>query len=248
MIMKYRNRIITLLVGMTMLLFMSVPAFAAEYTLDSGECDFDGEQLTANFDGGDLVDSISTLEPGDSLELTVKYSNSSDKTVDYYMSATTLQTLEESKDAAKNGGYRFVLKDSGPNGETVLFDNSEVGGDTVIAGLEGLKQATNATQSYFFIHKLAPGQKGQTYLRVEFEEETQANDYMDTVGKLRLSYAAEIDTSGGNNGNNKTYENNPRTGDSSDLLKYLMMMTAALLIGILAFISRRKDRKDGDEA
>ena len=53
---------------------------------------------------------------------------------------------------------------------------------------------------------------------------------MDTVGKLRLSYAAEIDTSGGNNGNNKTYENNPRTGDSSDLLKYLMMIHGVFFV------------------
>ena len=245
--MKYRNRIITLLTGMTMLLFMSVPAFAVEYTLDGGTCVFDGEQLTSSFSEGDLIDPSSNLEPGDALEFTVSYENDSDKTVDYYMSATTLQTLEESKDAAENGGYRFVLKDSGPNGETVLFDNSNVGGDTVIANLEGLKQATNATKDYFHIHQLKPGQKGQTYLRIEFEEETQANDYMDTVGKLKLSYAVETAATGGGGGNN-TYENNPKTGDASDLLKYILMMTAALLIGLLAIISLRKDRKDGDEA
>ena len=243
--MKLRNRIITLLAGMTMLLFLAAPSFAAEYTLDSGTCTFDGEVLTANFDNGELVESIGNLEPGDALEYSVTYTNNSDETVDFYMLAKTIQTLEDSKDTAKNGGYRFVLKDSGPNGETVLFDNSEVGGDTVIANLEGLKQATNATQEYFHIHQLAPGQSGKTFLRIEFEEETQANEYMDTVGDLRLSYAAEVATKGNNE--EPPTENNPRTGDSSDLLKYILMMTAALLIGLLAFISWRKDRKDGEE-
>ncbi len=65
---------------------------------------FDGESLDANFDNGTLVDRIAGLEPGDSLEYTVTYSNDSDVTVDYYMLAKTLKTLEESKDVAENGG------------------------------------------------------------------------------------------------------------------------------------------------
>ena len=123
--MKHRNKILILLTCAALMLFMAVPAFAVNYPLTDGTCEFDGESLNANFDNGTLVDRIAGLEPGDSLEYTVTYSNDSDVTVDYYMLAKTLQTLEESKDVAENGGYRFVLKDIGPNGETVLFDNSK---------------------------------------------------------------------------------------------------------------------------
>jgi len=231
-----------------MMVFMAVPAFAVNYPLDDGTCSFDGESLNASFDDGSLVDRIAGLEPGDSLEYTVTYSNDSDVTVDYYMLAKTLQTLEESKDVAENGGYRFVLKDTGPNGETVLFDNSKVGGDTIIANLEGLQQATNATQEYFHINQLKPGQQAKTYLRVEFEEETQANDYMDTIGDLRVAYAVELAPKQGNPPDKKIYEHNPRTGDTTSLLKYILMMTAAVLVGLLAFISWRKDRKEGEKA
>ena len=240
--MKQRNKIMILLLSAVLVLFMSVPAFAVNNVLDPGTCDFDGESLDASFDNGTLLDEISGLEPGDSLEYTITYKNSSDETVEYYMLAKTLQTLEDSQDAAKNGGYTFVLKDSGPNGETVLFDNSKVGGDTTIVNLKGLKQATNATQEYFFIHELKPGEIGQTYLKVALDEETQANAYMDTVGKLKVAYAVEIPGSG------KNYENNPKTGDPSDLLKYILMMTVAVLIALLAFVSWRRDRKDGEEA
>ena len=68
---------------------------------------------------------------------------------------------------------------------------------------------------------------------------------MDTLGKLRLSYAVETVKPGSNG---TPYENNPRTGDTTSFLKYILMMTAAVLVGILAFLSWRKDRKDGDEA
>lgn len=247
--MKHRNRICILLTCAVLMLFMSVPAFAVNYPLTDGTCVFNGETLDANFDDGTLVDKISGLEPGDSLEYTVTYSNDSDVTVDYYMLAKTLQTLEESKDVAENGGYRFVLKDIGPNGETVLFDNSKVGGDTVIADLEGLQQATNATQEYFHINQLKPGQTAQTYLRVEFEEETQANDYMDTIGDLRIAYAVELTPlKNGDVPPKKVYEHNPKTGDTTDILKYILMMTAAVLVGLLAFISWRKDRKEDEKA
>ena len=247
--MKHRNKILILLTCAALMLFMAVPAFAVNYKLDDGTCEFDGDSLNANFDNGTLVDRIAGLEPGDSLEYTVTYSNDADVTVDYYMLAKTLQTLEESKDVAENGGYRFVLKDIGPNGETVLFDNSKVGGDTIIANLEGLQQATNATQEYFHINQLKPGQSAKTYLRVEFEEETQANDYMDTIGDLRIAYAVELTPKkGGDVPKKKVYEHNPKTGDTSDFLKYILMMTAAVLVGLLAFISWRKDRKEDKKA
>ncbi len=248
--MKHRNLIFSLLLSAAMVILMSAPAFANNNVLESGTCKYNGTTLKANFSSGDLVTRIASLEPGDSLEYTVTYSNDSNETVDYYMLADTLKTLEESKSVAENGGYRFVLKDNGPQGETVLFDNSKVGGDKLkTVKLEGLHQATNATQTYFHIHRLKPGEKGTTYLRVEFEEETEANDYMDTAGALRIGYAVEKVTPGKDNGSKKPVaESHPRTGDSMDLLKYIVIMTLAVLVGVLAFISWRKDRKDGDEA
>lgn len=237
---------------LTALIMMITPqmAFAEEFSNSDAKCSFDGNEISSNFDSSDLATFMSNLEPGDSLEYKVTYVNASGKTTEWYMLNDVLETLEENKNVAENGGYSYMLKNVGPDGtETVYFDNTKVGGDDSPAGLEGLKQATNATKNYFFIQQLAPGQSGTTVLRVELDGETQVNDYMDTKAVIRLAYAAEIITPAKGNDKKSDPENSTtKTGDPFDLIPGLLLMTAALIIGMLAFIAWRRERKDGDQA
>ena len=243
--MKKKNFIIAFLMAMTIVLAAPYAVFAEEYSVDDAACSFDGSEISSNFESSDLATYLSHLEPGDKLDYQVTYTNNSGKTTEWYMLNDVLETLEESKDAAENGGYTYVLKNIGPDGtETTYFDNSEVGGETKTGGLEGLHQATNATRDYFFIQQLAPGQSGKTSLHVELDGETQVNDYWDTKGVVRLSYAVEIVEPG----QRIIQDGAARTGDPFDLMKGLLVMILALIIGLLAILGRRKDRKDGDEA
>ena len=247
--MKKRNFIIAFLMAMTMVMAAPYAAFAEGYSETDATCTFDGKAISSNFESSDLATFMSHLEPGDTLDYEVTYTNKSGKTTEWYMLNDALETLEESKDVAENGGYTYVLKNIGPNGtETVYFDNSEVGGENKTGGLEGLKQATNATKDYFFIQQLKPGQSGRTSLHVELDGETQVNDYMDTKGVVRLAYAVEIVEPGHHDGQPAEQDSAARTGDPFDLVKGMLIMVLALIIGLLAFFSRRKDRKDGDEA
>jgi hypothetical protein len=142
---------------------------------------------------------------------------------------------------AENGGYTYVLKNVGPDGkETVLFDNSEVGGENITNKLQGLKQATNATGDYFFIQNLKAGQSGKTLLHIEFDGETEVNDYMDTAGKLMIAYAVEKDSA-------KTTTTSVKTGDQVKMWKLYALGGAALVAMILLIFSWRKDRKKGGE-
>lgn len=243
--MKKKNFMIAFLMAMTIVLAAPYAAFAEEYSVDDAACSFDGSEISSNFESSDLATYLSHLEPGDKLDYQVTYTNNSGKTTEWYMLNDVLETLEESKDAAENGGYTYVLKNIGPDGtETTYFDNSEVGGETKTGGLEGLHQATNATRDYFFIQQLSPGQSGKTSLHVELDGETQVNDYWDTKGVVRLSYAVEIVEPG----QRIIQDGAARTGDPFDLMKGLLVMILALIIGLLAILGRRKDRKDGDEA
>ena len=243
--MKKKNFMIAFLMAMTIVFAAPYAAFAEEYSVDDAACSFDGSEISSNFESSDLATYLSHLEPGDKLDYQVTYTNNSGKTTEWYMLNDVLQTLEESKDVAENGGYTYVLKNIGPDGtETTYFDNSEVGGETKTGGLEGLHQATNATRDYFFIQQLAPGQSGKTSLHVELDGETQVNDYWDTKGVVRLSYAVEIVEPG----QRIIQDGAARTGDPFDLMKGLLVMILALIIGLLAILGRRKDRKDGDEA
>ena len=69
---------------------------------------------------------------------------------------------------------------------------------------------------------------------------------MDTEGALMVKYAVEKKVPGKKV---KTVYSHTKTGDTMDLLKFIALMSAALLVAILAILSWRKDRReDGDEA
>ena len=206
-----------------------------------GSCEYKNGRITSSFDNKEFAASISGLEPGDTLDYTVTYKNSTNGLTRWYMKNSVLETLEESKDKASNGGYTYVLKNIGPDGtETVLFDNSKVGGENITNKLQGLKQATNATGEYFFIQNLKANQSGQTVLHIEFDGESEVNDYMDTYGKLMLKYAVETDDT-------KTTSTSVKTGDSVQMWKFYALGGAALVALILLLLSWRKDRKKGGE-
>ena len=244
--MRLRHYMMTLLMIAVLLIGMTVTASANEYKYDDGTCVFNGSDMKISYPSGDLKDLVKGLEPGDEVEFLVTYTNNSKYTTHWYMRNRVLETLEEAKSAAENGGYTYILQNIGPapkKTRTTYFDNSEVGGEIKTANLEGLRQATNATTDYFFIQTLKPGKSGQTYIKVAFDGETEVNDYMLTQGGLDVAYAVEIEKPG-----SKTYESSPVTGDPFNLLKYILIMTAALILGVIAVVSWRKERKDGEKA
>ena len=187
------------------------------------------------------------------MTIQVTYANDSDVTTHWYMENEVLQTLEDSGEAAENGGYTYRLTNKGPSGTTDIFSNEEssnegtVGGtDSSVDGREGLEQATNATEEWFFIETLEPGQSGTTELYIGLEGESEVNDYMGTMGELRIAYAVETVE------DETIVKHIPgkrvNTGDSTNLILSIAAFLGAILLLILAVLSYRKDRKDGEEA
>ena len=171
---------------------------------------------------------------------------------------TVLETLEKNNNQAENGGYTYLLKNVGYDGtETILFNNDKTVGGTNSNEKgytipEGLKQATNATGEFFFIQTLAAGESGKTILHVSFDGESEVNDYMDTQGALMVQYAVEPVqkiTKTEKKNKVKTVYSHAKTGDPMSLLKVILIMSAALLVAILAIFSWRRDRrkKEGDQ-
>ena len=251
--MKIKRTMIVLALTLTMMLGLTISANAESKKVD-GYCYFNGSDVVCNFESDVIADTVSGLEPGDDVTFEVTFENrykGADST-NWYMRNEALKTLEQSYDRTQNGGYTYILTHVDPDGkETVLFDNSTVGGEytmptdgskTTHGGEntgEGLHQATNAADEWFFIQNLKYKQHGTTRLYVKFDGDSEVNDYMDTKGELLLAYAVELENSA-----SATKYTSVNTGDTTSILMPIVVMLAALLLLILTIISFRKDRRE----
>ena len=242
---RQKQYLLRILLAAALVLMMAASCFAADKTVQ-GECWYEGgKTIESNFDtAGFYHDTIQNLQPGDDVEFTITFTNRSGKDTDWYMENKVLESLEDNKDRAQNGGYTYILKNTVNGQETVLFDNSAVGGESKAGGLEGLHQATNATKDMFFIGTLAPGEHGTTTLYVKFDGESESNSYMNTKGALQVAYAVEVNE----DGSTTTARTVAKTGDPGNMTIALLTLAASLLLMLAALISWRKSRKGGEKA
>lgn len=187
--------------------------------------DFNGEEMVSNFSSEELADDMLNVQPGDNITFQVNISNSSSEVTDWYMVNEVLQTLEDSNNSAEGGAYTYILTYIAENGEEeILYSSDLVGGEEdIIKEGEGLHQATNSLEDYFYLDTLKAGGKGTVKLFVEIEGETTGIDYQETLAKLKINFAVE-------KGKNVTYV---ETGDTSKLMTFSI---ALLLSGIVLLV------------
>ena len=245
---KLRKTMILLLAFITVLM-MSQIAFAANY--DGGTFTFDGTSINNSNAAADIDEEIANLEPGDSVTFVFQYKNESGNDTDWYLDNEVVETLEDSSEAAADGGYTYELINEGKKEGTVtIFSSAAVAGaDAENPDKEdkGLKSATNATDDWLYIDTLKNGQSGVTKLTVALDGESQANGYQSTKGQLRIAYGVENAAAG-----EIIYNHIPgktvKTGDDANLLLPVLLLTLAAILLILTILSFRKDRKEGEEA
>ena len=247
--MKKMRKIITLLLTLVMMLMMSQAAFAQDRNANGGDFVFDGSELDWDYTSGTINEALAGLQPGDTVKIRINYQNDSSEKTDWYLRNEVLRTLEDASSAA-GGGYSYKLTNYGATGTLEIFDSDAVGGDDNYepGGIaKGLKAATDATEmeDFFYIDTLAANGSGYTVLEVGLDGESQANVYENTAAELELEYAVEVQEE------EITYKYVRRkvdTGDSTNLVLPVIAFTGALGLLVLAVLSYRKDRKDGDEA
>lgn len=245
--MNSRKRTAAALLMTIVMIAASVITVSAESSSYSGSCSFNGKKITSDFSSKKIAKAVEDLQPGDDVSFTVTYTNNYAGSTDWYMENEVIKTLEKTAQArkvvkgtgsAENGGYTYELTHYDRNGrKNVLFSSDEVGGETKPAGMEGLEQATNALDNWFYIDTLKKGESGKVVLHVAFDGETEVNDYMDTDGELNLRFAVELTPKG------KTHRKVVKTGDESGLIMWASIcLVGALLLFVLAFISRSRER------
>ena len=228
-------------------LLLSVPLFVQAEEFSGGDgwyVEFDGKKMNSTFKNTDIDDAIYQLQPGDTVNLYLELKNSYEEETDWYMSNKVLQSLEDSQSVAEGGAYSYILTYLEPDGSRKLLYSSEsVGGDTVNESGEGLHQATDSLENFFYLDRLASGEEAGITLTVKLEGETQGNAYQDTLAKLQMNFAVEM--TGTNDlplfpGITKMI----KTGDNTNILIFAVVTLAAgMTCAVLGITTGRKRRK-----
>lgn len=236
-----KKKLATLLALMMLLATLAVPAYAKEFKGDgSWNVTFTaGAEMVSNFQTNSFDDLIYGLQPGDSAIITVTLRNTHPEITNWYMTNKVLQSLEDNSQTAdgRGGAYTYVLTYvDGDGEELILFSNDTVGGQTSNAlnnqiG-QGLNQATNALENFFYLDTLTQGQSGTVTLLVALEGETQGNDYQDTLAELQMNFAVELAPEGQTSTGRRTNVI-VQTGDEYDMVPYLI---AAFISGLLLLL------------
>ena len=246
---------------------------AEDYTGSDGwKVEFTGKEMQSNFRSAAMTETISAIQPGDSVAFNISLENPSEYTTDWYMTNEVLSSLEDSQRVAAGGGYTYILTYTDHEGtETVLYDSENVGGEKATDAGEGLHEATDNLDEFFYLDTLAPGQAGSVDLVVALDGETQGNAYQDTLAELQMNFAVEVPrtpTVEPTQERNPQQPQNPpqstteitdndtprtpgrlytvRTSDDSHILGPTIAMGGGILLLILAAV--RLLRKKGEES
>ncbi|MBO5618301.1 MAG: hypothetical protein J6M63_06760 [Pseudobutyrivibrio sp.] len=222
----------------------------------------------------DIKKQISNAMPGDTLVYTANYKNASDKTMDFFLSADVLSSLEDDKNgkAAVGGAYSYIVTYDSGSGEQIIYDSETVGGDNDVQ--KGLNQVKNGN-AFVSVGTLESNQTGRVKLEVKLDGNSQDNSYMEKLAQLSIQFATTPKTEF--DPQNKTIEKkihktrqvvytipggseivyidddevpldggfNPKTGDS---ILPLLVCAIALVVGIgfiaLYFIIEKKSNRE----
>lgn len=261
--MKIGFKSVGLAAALTLIPIPSLTALAEDRQGASGwEVIFDGEKMESNFTSGKMSDEVNAMQPGDSVELTIKIKNTFDGHADWYMKNEVLESLEDAGDAA-GGAYDYLLTYTDTAGETTtLYSSERFGGDGKIGGV-GLHGATTTLDDYFYLDRMRAGDFGVVKLKVALEGETLINDYQNTLARLQMDFATERvsgpGTSGGDDPGGTSGESQDpggdqrlirpgvvRTGDDMGVVRYLLLMFGSGLLLLILGIQflKRQEREE----
>lgn len=255
------KRVLSALLGF--LLALALPAAAFAEHID-GSTDWYVEYNQAgnvvdNYTQKSWADNVSKIQPGDDITLTIEIRQNNDTSADWYLSNAVLKSLEDGD--ASGSAYGYTLSYEGPSNSRTLYESQSVGGQ---GSAEGLKEATDAMDDYFFLGTLSKGETAKVTLNVALDGETEGNAYFDTLAQLSLKFAVEPNVNPENKTVNKTEEKKEtinrtipgnterlaKTGDQTSSLPIYLAIAGAgivcLALAIRNVRNKKNEEKEGD--
>lgn len=225
-------------------------------------------RLVDNYTQKSWADNVSQLQPGDDITLSIEIRQTNDADSDWYLSNAVLKSLED--EDASGGAYGYRLSYEGPTNSRVLYESESIGGQ---GSADGLAEATNAMDDYFFLGTLSKGETGKVILNVSLDGESEGNAYFDTLAQLSLKFAVEPNVDPETKTINKTEtnyqtveqpgegqvvnrtvsarkQNLAKTGDQTSMFPvYLAIAGVGIVCLALAIrnVRSKKNKEEGDE-
>lgn len=175
------------------------------------------------------------------------------------MSNEVLESLEDAS-PAKGGAYQYELSYEGSGEPVILYSSGSVGGETVTGAGEGLHEAADSLEQFFYLDHLDGGKEGYITLVVGLNGESQVASYQNTLARLRLNFAVEEtagnggggNSSGGGGGNvspspgSAVYSPGAvQTGDPGGMVLWSgLALVSGLLLLVCAVVSFRRERRE----
>ncbi len=233
------------ILSMLLVLVVTSNIYAEDSKTEAGSCSFTGKEMVSSFDSNKVAVAVSEMEPGDTVTFSVKISNDSSISTNWYMSNDVLSSLEDAQAVAENGGYTYLLTYTDNNGEeTVIYSSESVGGEKDSGAGAGLNEATDSLDEFFYLKTLEPGDIGYVYLKVGLDGESQGNIYQDTLAKLMMNFAVEDNSVPNTPNQPPTYRTPPRvkTGDVWFITSIITLVLGIVLLVVV--IIKRKGEQD----
>ena len=120
--------------------------------------------------------------------------------------------------------------------------------------MQGLHEATDNLEEFFYLDQLSSGEEGQISLRVALNGETQGNNYQNTLARLRLNFAVEEVAAGESVRTTRRGEStvvySPEAVQTSDPARMMFWSVATLISGLgflICVVLYQKRSRGGDE-
>lgn len=177
--------------------FIGTDSFSYAKTQTVGwDVSYDGNKFTSTYDVSKA--SITSAMPGDTIDYSIVYKNTSDTAAVFYLNTDIINSLEEksigggSSDAT-GGAYSYKLSYKINDKEQVIYDSETIGGDNTT--VLGLKQAEgNAKDNeavYFNVGQLAASESGTINISIALDGNSQDNSYMSKLATLDVKFGVE---------------------------------------------------------
>ncbi len=176
---------LTLVVAGTTGIKADVNATEADGLSYSWDVTYTGKSFSSTYDSE--AAKLKNAMPGDTITYSAKYINGTSESVDFYMNADVLKSLEETS-SGQGGAYTFKIT----NNDSVIFDSETVGGDVETA--VGLNQVSGRQGAYFTLGSVDAGKNGVVKVSITLDPNSQTNDYMAATANLAIKFGAEATT------------------------------------------------------